>query len=224
MTKEQIVSKNKEFCSTTAAGNNWHLLASYFKTRRFGDVVGEIYDDKISLGKDSTPKLKDIVKPFQLLNKSKVMAVIIRSHPFTDGSATGLAFDTNGTVSGPSKKLLSYINQVSYDGKKSDLKLDVAKWTSQGILFLNASPTAYLNSTLCEDRWRDYYLAVLTELRSLSGIHYVFVGEGFNTEYKELVDEDSNTVSVVTKGGDWIDAIRNINDKYLAYHGEHFKW
>jgi uracil-DNA glycosylase len=206
--------------------SGWTHIQNFIQTDRFLEILTFIHDETKSKGKTSTPKIKNIFKPFELCKAKDLKVVIIRSAPYSNGEATGLAFETESKqIPKPAQHLLNAVNNVNFNPSSSLKEIDYESWSKQGVLLLNASLTAFQDSTYCEDLWRDFYASLLTYLNiKNSGILYIFVGEGFNTSLKGLIDQEYNTVKVIKSSRDWVEAISFINEKQLALVGENFNW
>lgn len=149
--------------------------------------------------KETTPKLKDVYKAFDLVPFEKVRVVILGQDPYyqvlgKETYATGLAFALNPkilktgklqTLKG-GKSLRTILKAVGTElrRKGSDTPAtDLEEWAKEGVLLLNTALTTRQNAPGAHlNAWKNFIASVILALNARTeSIYYVLTCESAKT-------------------------------------------
>jgi uracil-DNA glycosylase len=143
------------------------------------------------------PKKKDVFKAFKLTQFKDTRVVILGQDPYFDGSATGLAFANNDTIT-PSPSLVKIeecIEQHCYNGFNLELNYTLKQWANQGILLMNTALTVKKGQPASHLKyWKKFTKAIIDSLNyNTSGIIFLLWGAAAH-KYESLINKDRHYV------------------------------
>lgn len=160
------------------------------------------------------PNKSDMFKAFKLTQFNDLKVVIVNSHPYTDGSATGLAFANNESVNKEIHPTLIDIEHCIEKKCKDGLYFmdyDLEKWASQGVLLLNTALTVEKDKPNSHNKhWRHFTEKVFEVINMYStGVIFLFIGRSLQP-FVEMVNTNNHYVlkyekpaTAKRKGRDW---------------------
>jgi uracil-DNA glycosylase len=158
-----------------------HRLKGFLLSDEFTTIIQTLYDESES-GLHFTPVFKHMFSAFHKCKFEDVKVVFIGAGPYkTLNHANGMLFSNTVPVNEPKPLMVLFdaIEKDVYNGGPYDRNRDLTRWAEQGILLLNSSLTAVINSEKKhDDLWKPFYTYLFDVLNSSNtGIVYVFFGE-----------------------------------------------
>lgn len=180
---------------------------------------------------DVFPDIKNIFRAFKLCPLNKLKVVILGQDPYSDGSATGLAFanrDDSLRLRPSLFKIRDTIERGCYDGFKIDFDITLEEWAEQGVLLLNTALTVEkYNVTGHIPLWSDFTKAILLKLNDKPGLHYCLWGRKAQ-EHKVHINPEIHYIheafhpAYAARNNEYweCDHFRKINEQILKNNGE----
>lgn len=180
----------------------WKDLISLDNVIRLYYILGEIF--RIKNKYIIYPPIHKIFRAFAEVKPSDVKVVIIGLEPNHDGTATGLAFDSNDNniIIETIKKEIKIHFPVKevIGGNRIDFNHGLGYLTSEGVLLLNTILTVEKASPLSHSGigWQKFTTGIIQEL-STKYTRVVYILWGFSAlQYRKYINEEKNLVLTCT--------------------------
>lgn len=174
------------------SGTGWDTsLRMFLRSMEMQEIVDKLALE-VSDGKRFTPRLRDIMRPFQLCPRDKCRVVFLVDNviPYLD-VADGLCLSISSGYKGSIVEqvlLLEEVNKTVYGGKEVSISRDLSRWSEQGILMLNTMLTDRLDRRGSHGEvWRPWTCNLLDTMRDMDVV-YVFFGSA--ADYADMVPDN----------------------------------
>lgn len=221
--------------------NGWaNLLKGHLGSQDFQAVVDFLLKENAE-GRRFTPSLKQLFRTFELCPLDKIKVVILGQDPYPQPMvADGIAFSCGNTKK-PEASLRYILTAIErgvpfedQDVTDSDTRYDLGRWSSQGVLCLNAALTTELTKVGKHvDQWVPFMEYLIDMLNfNQSGLIWVLMGK--QAQKYEGIIGDQHTVFTTThpafaayqrlKEWDCNDVFNKVNKQLLEYKKEKIRW
>lgn len=220
---------NKQIFST------WYpCLKSFVDNSNYFDNLIKFIEGSYKKSFISPGKRKDIFKPFQIGDYSKVRVVILGDGLYSNSEATGLAFantDKKLRESDFSPSLLKIKDTVEEsvkDGLYLNFDPTLENWSEQGVLMLNTSLTCiYKDPKSHAKYWNRFIKYILQTINDeKTGIIFCLWGD-YAQSFREIINQKNhyvleceNPIDSVIKNKKWdCDHFERINEIITQQNG-----
>lgn len=210
MKQLEAIAQIKEKLINQLKTGGWYIpLRTYINSSEFDELLLALYNEVNVHGRRFTPELKYVFRPFELCPYDSTKVVIINEEgPYREpGVGDGLAWSCS-RVESPRFNLRNILEAVQDTVPILDRQLpistqldekDLTRWARQGVLLLNESLTAQVDTIPIEHHqalWNNFLYLVMDVINDRTDTKIiVLVGNNYNLD-TEFVRGSHHTVLV----------------------------
>lgn len=203
---------------------DWSCVIDINKVQEITKYLKECYSKT-----SCTPSLKDVFKTFELCPRRKCKVIFIGEGPYTDNSATGLAFANKNNVKNLKTSLKNLKNCVLDLEFPHNIRIfdpSLESISIQGALFLNVCLTTEVGKQAAHiDLWKPFIIDFIKRYCEIeTGLIFVLFGSACSLrhyigKYNDIIEcEDLSTVKKLPN------IFKTIDSRLMFLYGETIKW
>jgi len=144
------------------------------------------------------PRAKhNIMRAFRECSYDTLKVVILGENPYTNGSATGLAFGVSESsfyIPPSLEKIIENVEKTLYKGLKLDFDITLESWCKQGVLLLNSALTCGNITNSHREKWQPFTKEVIKTIsNNKKGIIFMLWGNNAKS-YAKYIDQNKHYV------------------------------
>ncbi len=167
--------------------SGWGAVLKAFLLSQDMDVILNRLVHESDLGQKFTPRLKQVFRAFEECPYDKLKVVMILQDPYPYLSPTGIpvadgvpmSCKNTGKPEASLRFVWGAIKDTCYPGEEYRGPIDLAKWSNQGVLLLNAALTTTVGKTgVHYNLWKPFLIYLLDHLSwRVPGLVYLYLGK-----------------------------------------------
>ena len=212
-------------------------LKTFILSNDFLHILEELFAQSQD-GKRFAPTLKQLFRAFEECPYNELKVVVLVSDPYPKANvADGIALSCSNpdqSIPASLNYLLNEIADTVYSEKEYDYEPDLARWSKQGILMLNASLTTTLGTTGKHAAlWKPFVNYLFDMLNNYNnGLVYVFMGLNVRdwrhvvnkNNFKFFITHPANASYTNADKWDSGDLFNQVNRILKEHYNTEIKW
>lgn len=216
------------------------FLKGHLQSSDFTKIIDYLVSETMS-GRRFTPTLKQLFRAFELCPVDSVKVVLIGQDPYPYAEvANGVAFccANKGKAEASMRYILGAIERTvayeNHDPVDYESKLDLSRWSKQGILVINSALTTEVGKTGRHvELWKPFmeYLIDMLNFRQ-SGLVWMLLGkqaqsyEGLIGDHHTVLKSTHPAFAAYIKAPEWdcSDIFNKCNRQLLEYKKDKILW